>query len=222
MKRYNLQNGLFLELDNLLYDDPRKWLPVFSKKNLSYMCDNVGRYSSGIMYVKNHTSIQGFLKEIIRYIQTSPSSEFLNEMTVLSNYYAKNKDTVQILPTFWRDKSVPPEMYQNYFDYNDTIFDAAAVGIYLLGQDPYHNKNTGHSTGKIVKFLKWNHSYIDCRKLKFKWDTDETGKRKPYIWNGEKWLLINNLHVHAKNLIEGLSLPMDHKKEVEQETLLCD
>jgi hypothetical protein len=122
-------------------------------------------------------------------------------MSTLSIHYSKNKDDIQILPTFWKDESMPPETYENISKYNETVFDAAAIGIYLLGKDPFH------TDGVIKKNLSWYHSAIDCTKQTFEWKTDETGKRKPYIWNGEKWLLINNLHVHAKNLIEGLSLP---------------
>jgi len=51
-------------------------------------------------------------------------------------------------------------------------------------------------------------SAIDYSVEKIKWELDEKGRKKPYIWNGYKWILVNNLHVHSKDLINGLSLPM--------------
>jgi len=200
IKQKKLEDCLFLELDNLIYDDPNKWLSNFSKNELCYMFSNYGRYSSGIMYIKNDKSLLGFLLEILDFIQNS--NEFLSEMIVLSNYYKNNKEYIQILPTYWCDETMEKELYSNYSFYNDTIFDAAAMGCYLLGLDPYHNN------GIIVKNAKSPFTYIDCTKNKFDWIEDEKGRKRPFIWNGDKWLLINNLHVHAKNLKEGLSKPI--------------
>jgi len=200
MKQKNLVDCLFLELDNLIYDDPNKWLACFSNSELCYMFDNIDRYSSGIIYIKNFQSLSGFLDESLNYIQNS--REFMSEMTVLSRYYSKNKQTVQILPTYWNDKTMPVETYINYPIYNDTLFDAAAIGIYLLGIDPHH------TNGVLVKNLPSKWSYIDFTKHNFTWIKDIDGRNRPFIWNGEKWLLINNLHIHAKNLHEGISLPM--------------
>ena len=200
LKQQNLEDCLFLELDNLIYDDPNKWILQFKKNELCYMYNNINSYSSGIMYIKNYKSVEGFLLEILEFIQNS--NEFLSEMTVLSNYYKKNKECIQILPTYWCDETMEKELYLNYSFYNDTIFDAAAMGCFLLGLDPYHTE------GIITKHIKSPFTYIDCTKNKFNWIEDDKKRKQPFIWNGEKWLLINNLHVHAKNLKEGLSIPI--------------
>jgi hypothetical protein len=164
------------------------------------MFESYERCSSGIMYIKNNESLLGFLEEILNFIQNSNS--FLSEMIVLNNYYRKNKEHIQLLPTYWYDETMEKDTYLNYSYYNDTIFDAASMGCYLLGLDPYH------TNGIIVKNIKSPFAYIDCTKNKFDWIEDEKGRKRPFIWNGEKWLLINNLHVHAKNLTEGLSRPI--------------
>uniref|UniRef100_A0A6C0JL19 Nucleotide-diphospho-sugar transferase domain-containing protein n=1 Tax=viral metagenome TaxID=1070528 RepID=A0A6C0JL19_9ZZZZ len=200
LKKNNIEDCLFLELDNLIYDDPSKWLSQFSKNELCYMFDNYNRYSSGLMYVKNYNSLSGFLEEALEFIKNS--SEFLNEMTVLYNYYIKNKENVQILPTYWQIENAPEELYINYLNYNNTIFDSAPMGCYLLGLHPYH------TNGILIKNQKSPFTYLDCTKNKFTWLNDDKGRRRPFIWNGENWILINNLHVHAKNLNEGLSLPL--------------
>jgi hypothetical protein len=200
MIQNNIDDCLFLELDNLIYDDPKNWLENFKQNDLCYMFDNYKRYSSGIMFVKNYTSLVGFLNEILSFI--SNSNEFMTEMTVLSYYYDKNKTSVQILPTYWNDTSVPIETRLNYNKYGDSIFDALAIGCYLFGLDKLHTNNT------IVKYKHAHWCAINYTKNKFQWVQDDKGRNRPYIWDGNKWLLINNLHIHAKNLSEALSISM--------------
>lgn len=197
LEQQELNDCLFLELDNLIYDDPYNWLEQFSKNELCYMYDNENRFSSGLMYVKNHLSLDGFLNCILNFINNS--NEFMTEMTTLSIYYELNKDKVEILPTYWKDSHIPSIAHLNFNKYNDSIFDALAIGCCLLGLDPHH---TG---GVIQTNLKAPWCAIDYTKHSFEWQIDELGRKKPYVWNGEKWLLINNLHVHSKDLKSGLS-----------------
>jgi hypothetical protein len=53
MIQRNLSDVFFLELDNLVYDDPINWLNSFKLSDMSYMFDNIDRASSGIAYIKN-------------------------------------------------------------------------------------------------------------------------------------------------------------------------
>ena len=200
LENKNLTDCFFMELDNLIYDDPNKWIEQFSRHELGYMFDNYNRFSSGIMYVKNADALYNFQNYILNFIKNS--NEFMTEMTVLSNYYENNKDKVQILPTHFPDKSIPSISYENYNNYNDTIFDSASYGGYLFGMDTCHTNNV------IVKGLKSKWAFIDCTNLKFSWKVDEKGRNRPYVFNGNEYILINNLHIHAKNLHEALSLPI--------------
>jgi len=161
------------------------------------MFDNYDRCSSGLMYVKNHSSLDGLLNFILNFISTYKN--FLNEMTALYRYQQAEPEKVQILPTYWQDKTVPEITYSN-LNYNDSIFDALAMGCFLLGIDPFH------TNGVVTPNLKAHWSLIDYTNQKFEWKVDELGRKKPYVWNGEKWLLINNLHVHSKELKTGLSI----------------
>jgi hypothetical protein len=197
LKQTEKEDCLFLELDNLIYDDPHKWIDSFSKHELCYMYDNDNRFASGLMYVRNADALDGLLKCILDFIKNS--NEFMTEMIALSIYYETNKDKVGVLPSYWHDHTVPPIAHLNYDKYNDTIFDAAAIGCYLLGMDPYH------TNGVIVRNLKSLWAKIDYTQQIFDWKIDENGRKRPYIWNGEKWLLINVLHVHSKDLKSGLS-----------------
>ena len=198
MKKNKLVNGLFLELDNLIYDNPQKWFNIFEKE-LAYLYDNEDRFSSGIMLIKDSNSLDKFLLHILNFIKHT--NKFLTEMTVLSEYYYEHVHEIDILPIYWMDQNFNHKAHQNFNKYNQTIFDAAAIGISLLGMDPFH------TDGVIVKNKKNLMSAIDYTHLKFEWKDDENGKR-PYVWNGEGWILINNLHVHSKDLLSGLSKPL--------------
>jgi hypothetical protein len=200
MKNNNIINCFFMEIDNLIYDDPKKWIENMSKNELCYMYDNKNRCSSGLMYIKHYSNLIGMMKYISNFIETS--NEFMSEMTCISNYYELYPNKIQLLPIYWKDDTISELAYSNYSQYNNTIFDAAAIGIYLLGVNAYHNN------GEIIIGEKWSLSEIDYTKNKFEWKIDEKGRKKPYIYDGEKWLLINNLHIHSKNLKDGLSVPM--------------
>jgi hypothetical protein len=200
MNSHNLSNCLFLELDNLIYDNPYNWLSEFSKHELCYMYDNDDRCSSGIMYVNNHNSLDNFLNYILYFIGNS--NDFMTEMTTLYRYYENNKEKVQILPTYWNKENIPFIAKQNYDLYNDSIFDALAIGCFLLGLDPYH------TNGKIEVGQKAEWCAIDYTKEIFEWKLDTEGRRIPYIYDGVKWLRVNNLHIHSKDLKSGISKEM--------------
>jgi len=200
MLQQNIEDCLFLELDNLIYDDPNKWITEFSKHELCYMYDHDNRCSSGLMYVKKASSLDKFLEFILHFISTS--NEFLTEMTALYRYYDYNKSSIQILPTYWNKDTIPNMAKMNYGNYGDTIFDALAIGCFLLGLDPYH------TDGKIETGRKAEWCAIDYTKDIFEWKIDDQGRRIPYIFDGTNWLRINNLHVHSKDLKSGLSKEM--------------
>lgn len=197
MKRDNLSDCLFLELDNLIYRNPNDWLEELSKYELCYLFDNYDRCSAGLMYIKSPTSLDGFLDYTISYIETS--NEFLSEMMCLYRYYIVNKDynNIMILPTYWKDENIPEIASINFVKVG--LFDAAGIGIYLLGMDIVHTNN------KIIKGKRNKWGAIDYTKNTFKWEKDIDGLNKPYILHSDKWILINNLHIHSKNLKEGLS-----------------
>lgn len=202
MKTFNLTDCFFMEIDNLIYDDPKKWLPIFQEKGLGYMFDNTNRFASGIMYVKSTICLEHLLNFMNTYVVHTPK-KYVDEMTVLSRYFDTHSDLVHVIPTFWdeNDTRMDKIASKNFGLYKDSVFDAASVGIYLLGYDPYHTK------GVIKKHSENQWSMLKSKNHEFKWETDEKGLLKPYVKHGEKWILLNNLHVHSKNLKEGLSKP---------------
>lgn len=198
MKKRNLSDCLFLELDNLIYDNPEKWINSFSKKELSYMIFNDTSASSGLMFIKNSNSLDTLLSYFIDYVKAS-NDRFITEMIALYRYM---NDTIQIIPTYWEKNDIKMLENQNFGDYGDSIFDALGIGMYLLGMDIFH------TNGKLEVGKKNPWGGIDYSLDIFEWK-EENGLKIPYIYTGEKWLKINNLHVHSKDLKSGISKSME-------------
>lgn len=219
MKFKHLTNVFFVELDNLLYDDPRNWESSFCTNDIAYMYDNKDRCASGICFVKQTDILKQMNAHFLHYIQTSTT--FINEMTALHEFMELQKENVQIIPTHWISNSVPEITYTNYNKYNDSIFDAAAMGIYLAGIDPHH------SNGVITKGLKSIWSIIDYTHYTYNWKSDTRGRKIPYVYNesNKQWLRINNLHIHSKQLSDCFSAPIWSTNSVmsgEKFQQLCD
>lgn len=207
LNKYNLIDCFFMEIDNLIYDDPNKWLNLFKRKPFCIMNQASTHYSSAICYIRDKNALNEYIKFAKYYIETSPKDFGGNfsEMICLCHYKQLNLQDIQILPIIFGNdiqQNLIQETYENYDDYK-SIFDSASYGIYLLGKDTVHNN------GKIIKGETFDWFFIQPQQYQLKWDYDN-GYKKPYIFDTikQEWVLINNLHVHAKNLEEGLSLPI--------------
>ena len=200
MEQRGLSDVLFVELDNVLYDDPVKWESAFREKSIAFMLDNDDRCASGICYVRDAESLGVLNRSFLDFI--AHSNKFINEMSALHEFWERQPDKVQILPTFWPSPEYPVAHHAGYATYR-SIFDAAAIGAYLCGFDPIH------TNGVVVKGLRWSFSRIDYTRYRYKWERDERGRNVPYVHNGDEWIRINNLHVCSKQLDETLSQPLD-------------
>lgn len=203
MIQKELTNVFFLELDNLIYDDPRKWLEGFRQKDMAYLYEQYDRCASGICYIKNVEILRSFTQYCSKYIRDETG--FIHEMGALFKFWEIEKDRLQILPTHWSPAhapvaaAVPAETYKKYNIYNNTIFDGAGLGIFIGGMDPYHTRG-------IIE--KWKHHPclydIDYTVYKYEWRKDEQGRNIPYVFTGVEWIRINNLHIHSKDLRDNM------------------
>lgn len=202
MEKYLLTDVFFIELDNLIYDDPHCWLPQFSKYQLCYMYDNERRFSSGIMYVKSLFAINIFTEFIISYIEKFVfQDEWLGDMIVLYEFYMRMKDIdnfIHILPTIWKDVNTVNkyEIACSNFNQYKSVFDSSGMGIYLFGIDRI----------PIIVGLKNPFSKIDYTIYQYKWIEDYKMRKIPHVYNGVEWIRINNLHIHSKQLFKALSI----------------
>jgi hypothetical protein len=206
MIKYSLNNVLFIELDNLVYDDPRKWLSAVKDVDMAYLFDNNDRASAGISFIQNHKVLLKMLEYFNIYIENDTG--FINEMSAMARFYQymekKGGGTfnVSFLPIHWNDPTKPPQSYALSNMFADSIFDAAAIGVYLAGGD------THHTGGKIILGKKNQWSLIDYTNYKFIYIKDEEDRKIPYIVKDSSHIRINNLHIHSKDLINHLSKPL--------------
>lgn len=193
MSLRGLRDVLFLEIDNLIYEDPAVFLDRFRKKSLAYMYDNEDRSSSGIMYVRDSSSLDAFNAEVLKFIERS--KEFLTEMTVLARFAKRYPSLVQYLPVHPKGPNVPNEAVGEE-DYGDVLFDAAPLGVYLYGRDPYHTKGT------IVKGLANPYSKLDFSKYEFSLLNGPKTKVHTITIDSKPYRIFN-LHIHSKNLVDA-------------------
>jgi hypothetical protein len=195
----DLTDNIFMEIDNLIYENPEKWIEEFSKKEVAYMINEAETCSAGIMYIKNKTSLKPILDNMIEFIKAT-TNFWVSEMGALYNFFKSNPDYIYVMPTLFMDlkNDVDSRIYENY---NNMIFDPASYGQYLLGLD------TVHTEGKIKTGISLDHHKVVCKRYNIEWKLDDSYK-KPYIFDENKntWILINNLHVHSKDLKSGLSI----------------
>jgi hypothetical protein len=196
----DLTDNIFMEIDNLIYENPECWIEEFSKKEVAYMINEAETCSAGVMYIKNKTSMRPILDKMIDYIKTTDNN-WANEMAALYHFYNSNTDYVYIMPTLFMDikNQVDSRIYENY---SNKIFDPASYGQFLLGLD------TVHTDGKIKTGVSLDHHKVVCKRYKIEWKTDNDDYKKPYILdeNKNEWILISNIHVHSKDLRSGLSM----------------
>lgn len=185
MKIYDISNILFLELDNMIYDDPENWKFNY---DLSYLYIHKFKSSTGIMYVKSFVMLEKLLNKISEIIK----KDKVSEMYCTYVFAEENKNIVEYLPNHYDD--------HNFKNYN-SIFDGLAIGVYMFGYDPIH---TG---GKIVTnahLVGADRQYLNEI---FEWKYDDKERKIPYIYNknNKTFVRINNLHIHSKTLEKALS-----------------
>jgi len=196
IKLLNLKDNIILEIDNLIYSNPERLLEYF--RNLNYNYTALAAFNKhhciGYMYSKdNLDKITNFLME---YMDENNTND-ITEMRGIYDYEKKYKD-IYLLPVFFNRNDINNDCYKNYDEKESYIFDGAAHGIKLIGRDLVHKKA-----------LDYLYIKEEDNTIKYKWKIDKNdGLKKPYLLdtNNNKWVLIHNLHIHSKNLIEGLSI----------------
>ena len=197
MRLENLEDVLFIELDNMLYMDPAILLDSFKKRELSYLYMRNGYACSGILFARDAMSLYNLNRFMLEYIK-NPSG-YLSEMVALYVYSRNNPSNVQFLPTHIQDEIYPIETHEHFSDF-PCIFDPATIGVYLFGQD------TIHTNYVLVKGKHHDWASIDYSKCEFEWHVDSENRKIPFIvFSNGSTRPIFNLHIHAKNLEEAES-----------------
>lgn len=209
MVQYGLKNVFHLEHDNMLYVDLEELLPTFEAyyQGLGITMDNDDRCIPGIVYVHNTIAMK-----LLASFFADNAGDNHNDMQILSRFKkAYGRKLTQNLPIITREyvdtqRLVSPHghtgrdknEYCQHIEQFQSIFDAAAIGQYLGGIDPFN----GHSTpGFINESCVFNPSL-----LSYEWIEDDKGRKVPYAVYANKKFRINNIHVHSKNLLQFASI----------------
>jgi hypothetical protein len=210
MRKYNIENAIHLEMDNLIYFNLSTLKDEFKKLNsLGIPSDCERRFIAGISYINNADT----LKHLNNYFAYKSYNRA--EMEVILEYYkVNNNNYIKILPTLSPEYSYPlkPDdgmettdkcKFSKYI--NETsgiclrgIFDAAALGQYLFGIDPIHNRSNTDGFINESTCFKIDKQYL-------KWILDDNKWRIYISADNKNWYPMYNIHVHNKNLKRGLS-----------------
>ena len=198
LHKYKLSNCFFMEIDNLIYDDPNKWLSMFQRCPLAMMNHAPDHLATGVCYIRDQSALERFLSFVEEFINSS-HNEFISEMLLFYKYKELGYNDIQLLPIVFSNNvqnGIDVDTYKLFDDYG-SVFDGAAWGTHFLGVESIYRFNPEFITSRYL---------LQARNYQCKWDLVD-GLKKPFVFDEKrgKWVLINNLHVHSKNLLGGLS-----------------
>jgi hypothetical protein len=180
--------GVFhLESDILVFPN-FPWRAIREKSKLSWLRFNESHDVAAIIYSPNLADSQWLAESVRKKIEENFE---LTDMTVLSVISREEKNRVALLPSLL-DQSESDgselQLASTLVEPFDGIFDPAAIGMWLLGQDPRNHR------GLLIKYRDMDESWVKPGKWKFKYSNKE-GLTFTSLRGSES---IFNLHVHCK------------------------
>jgi hypothetical protein len=201
IKKLKLKDVLTLEIDNLIYSNPETLLDKFREAgDYTGMITSKNNYGICYMYIKDNVDLLlDFMIEFITDINYRTTYGGISEMKALHAFHEKYNKLI-LLPQFFNRPDMHIENYINIDKFNNTIFDGNGHGIKLFGRDSFHKSPL------LDLFI----NELDDT-ITYKWEKNKDGLLIPYLLDtiNNKWLLINNLHIHSKDLYKGLSKPLE-------------
>lgn len=208
MKQLELKRAFHIESDNMIYRDLSELYPIFRKhfgKTLGVPFDNENRGIGSFMYIPRKEILMNFLQFINKRIE-----HVENDMQLLSKYRIEHPEKIKPLPIINSDYHNKyklqsqkygicnnPEIFFKEFENFDSIFDAAAIGQYIGGCDPRNKKNKEGFINETCVF--------SCDNVKIEWEYDYERRMIPVMNINDNKYVINNLHIHCKNLKKFIS-----------------
>ncbi len=212
MKQQQFEELFHLENDVMLYTDLEILLPIFHSQyngKMAVTLDNEDRCIPGFLYISTSTP----LYELLSFITERSISRSANDMMFLARFHnifqGRYIDSLPvIMPQYTQERELKsahgghrtdnPTLFHRNIDLFSSLFDAAALGQYLGGQDP---RNGPCEFGFVNES-----SLFQTNLLEFEWQQDQAGRWIPFAkYQGQLWK-INNLHIHSKQLDQFYSL----------------
>lgn len=204
MRWKGISECFHLENDNMLYQNISEIVPFLRKTSpgLSTTCHGIGskddaeRACFSILYCSSVDALGRFMF----FLASAPSS--IDEMSRGGAYWLDTPEDCSYLATAPVGVSLPAEreryrglIEDKRFVELGIVFEAAAYGQYLGGQDPqYHKDGPGYMNPECL---------IRADQYEYVWRKDELERKYPTITDtcGKVWK-IANLHIHCKRLSE--------------------
>jgi len=187
-KKYNINEFIHLEYDNLIYSD----LNELKKLPPSLYFTRVGPFcsSAGFVYCNSIEHFTKFINKILQLIGKGEQTvrkftqyDHLSEMIMIDLIYENTKSVIDYLPI------LPEGKGSDNFDKLGVLFDGASYGQYLGGTNNGDGKGwTGrhHYVGAAIQDKNINVSF----------------DKVPFVTYNNKQIPILNLHIHSKKLKE--------------------
>lgn len=203
MIQYDIKNVFHLEHDVMLYVNLGELLPIFTSqyRGMAVTMDNDQRCIPGFVYISNKmimTRLASYFADhagdnqndmqILARFKIDLGNEAMDNLPIISQEYVNQ----QPMRSPYNHVSKDPQSYCRNIDLFQSIFDAAAIGQYLGGGDPYLGN---YPPGFINESCLFNPSLLN-----YEWMTDANGRNVPFVVYDNKKFRINNLHIHSKNL----------------------
>lgn len=176
MTQHNINNIIHIENDVVIYKNMSNF-KFHNKDKILLTMDSENRCIPGIMFIPSAQILSLCLQQFVAG---------KNDMENWALCYKLMPKYIDTLPIFTTG------IFGNNYNYYNSIFDAAAIGQYLGGVDP-RNKS-GNTQGFVNEtcVIKYNN-------YKFIWK-NINGVNTPHIIINNIPILINNLHIHCKNI----------------------
>lgn len=212
VRQNELHDVFHLENDMMLYVDLEELLPIFRKyyrNMIAATFENDERVVPGFMYISSPRPLSYLVESFPKRIAIDQTDMESVANFKKSHYKVMIDHLPIVVPEYALDRSLSshlsgvskdPQSFSNHVEKFDSIFDAAAWGIYLAGWDSAFH--AACYPGEITPYCIFNPSFFQ-----FHWEIDGIGRRIPFVSYRGKSIRINNLHItNKKRITDFLSL----------------
>ena len=187
LNEYQLQRVIHLESDVIIYEDvPQRLSGINPQFEMAYPLDRT-RGIGSVVYFRDKDASKHFCRFSIE-------NDGINDMELLGKYFQRYQGhKVSALPTLPRelcnDHHIDPTRYAPEGLDQLGLFDAAAIGQYIDGIDPIHDRSL--TRGFINEGIDLSPEYLGLT-----WTIDGGLKRLQACGVEDK--KVNNIHIHSK------------------------
>lgn len=226
LKHTQIKKVVHMENDTMLYVDLDEILPQLEHLDVHMAAPFQSMHCCipCFVYIKDADC----LKSLVDHITVETKNDHNCDMLTLASFFRKYEDeymfTLPILmpdyPQYFKKRvsSFAPDnesslefLTRNAWAFPEYIFDAAAFGVYVNGNDKRYNPNTG--PGQIHHRTLYDPSHFS-----YYWGKDEKGRACPYLTFKDRTYKIVNLHFHSKE-VDGFTSYRNTRSEFPKRNL---